>query len=167
MVTWISAERLEEKLGTPPFTVIDPRSPMRYLSGHLKGSINIPFKLLYGPEGRLRSEEKLANAIGSAGLGDDDVPIIYDGQDGRNDHPVQKAVDEAFHHRAAFIRHRGIDHGDGHRQRREQQQEQQATAAQQLFEAEFEDRPHLTPHDIAENALKRFVQGLHAKQSDP
>ena len=84
MTTWISADQLEEKLDAPPFTVIDPRSRMRYLTGHLKGSVNLPLKFLYGPDGRLRSEKELAQVIGAAGLGDDEIPVIYDGQDGRN-----------------------------------------------------------------------------------
>ena len=57
---------------------------MRYLMGHLRGAVNVPFKKLQGPDGRLGAPEQLAAAFGDAGLGDDITPVLYDHQDGRN-----------------------------------------------------------------------------------
>ena len=57
---------------------------MRYLMGHLRGAVNVPFKRLQGPDGRLGPPEQLADAFGEAGLGDDVTPILYDQADGRN-----------------------------------------------------------------------------------
>ena len=57
---------------------------MRYLMGHLRGAVNVPFKRLQGPDGRLGPPEQLADAFGEAGLGDDVTPILYDQSDGRN-----------------------------------------------------------------------------------
>ncbi len=52
--------------------------------GHLRGAVNVPFKRLQGPDGRLGPPEQMADAFGEAGLGDDVTPILYDQSDGRN-----------------------------------------------------------------------------------
>ena len=57
---------------------------MRYLMGHLRGAVNVPVDRLRGPDGRLSPPERLADAFGEAGLGDDVTPILYDQHDGRN-----------------------------------------------------------------------------------
>ncbi len=84
MATFVSAEWVAERIGNPEFLVIDPRSAMRYLMGHLRGAVSVPFKKLQGPDGRLGEPAQLASAFGDAGLGDDVTPVLYDHQDGRN-----------------------------------------------------------------------------------
>ena len=84
MATFVSADWVSEHIGRPGYLVIDPRSAMRYLMGHLRGAVNVPFKKLQGPDGRLGQPEQLAAAFGEAGLGDDVTPVLYDHQDGRN-----------------------------------------------------------------------------------
>ena len=75
---------LAERLGQHEFTLIDARRPMKYLSGHLPGAINIPAYKAFGPEGRLLGPESLADLIGNAGLGDDSMAVIYDSPEGQN-----------------------------------------------------------------------------------
>ena len=84
MVTFVSADWVSEHIGSPGYLIIDPRSAMRYLMGHLRGSVNVPFKKLQGTDGRIGQPEQLAAAFGEAGLGDDVTPVLYDHQDGRN-----------------------------------------------------------------------------------
>ena len=84
MATFVSAGWVSERIGRPGYLVIDPRSAMRYLMGHLRGAVSVPFKKLQGPDGRLGPPEQLAAAFGEAGLGDDVTPVLYDHQDGRN-----------------------------------------------------------------------------------
>lgn len=84
MATFVSADWVSEHIGHPGYLIIDPRSAMRYLMGHLRGAVSVPFKKLQGPDGRLGPPEQLAAAIGEAGLGDDVTPVLYDHQDGRN-----------------------------------------------------------------------------------
>ena len=84
MATLVSADWVSEHIGRPGYLVIDPRSAMRYLMGHLRGAVNVPFKKLQGPDGRLGPPEQLAAAFGEVGLGDDVTPVLYDHQDGRN-----------------------------------------------------------------------------------
>ena len=84
MVTLVSADWVSERIGRPGCLVIDPRSAMRYLMGHLRGAVNVPFKKLQGPDGRLAGPAQLAAAFGDAGLGDGVTPVLYDQHDGRN-----------------------------------------------------------------------------------
>lgn len=84
MATFVSADWVAERIGQPGYLVIDPRSAMRYLMGHLRGAVSVPFKKLQGPDGTLAEPAQLAAAFGDAGLGDDVTPVLYDHQDGRN-----------------------------------------------------------------------------------
>ena len=84
MVNFVSADWVSDHIGQPGYLIIDPRSAMRYLMGHLRGAVNVPFKKLQGTDGRLGPPDQLAAAFGEAGLGDGVTPVIYDHQDGRN-----------------------------------------------------------------------------------
>jgi thiosulfate/3-mercaptopyruvate sulfurtransferase len=64
--------------------LIDPRRPMKYLSGHLPGAINIPVYKAFGHDERLLEVESLAQLIGNAGLGGDSNAVIYDSPEGQN-----------------------------------------------------------------------------------
>ena len=74
MATFVSADWVSEHIDRPGYLIIDPRSAMRYLMGHLRGAVNVPFKKLQGPDGRIGQPEQLAAAFGEAGLGDDVTP---------------------------------------------------------------------------------------------
>ena len=84
MVTFVSADWVSDHIEQPGCLIIDPRSAMRYLMGHLRGAVSVPYKKLQGPDGRLGPPEQLAAVFGGAGLGDDITPILYDHHDGRN-----------------------------------------------------------------------------------
>jgi thiosulfate/3-mercaptopyruvate sulfurtransferase len=73
-----------ERLDRPDLTLLDPRRPMKYLSGHLPGAINIPAYQLFGPDGLLLAPEALATFIGAAGLGNEGVAVTYDSPEGQN-----------------------------------------------------------------------------------
>jgi thiosulfate/3-mercaptopyruvate sulfurtransferase len=78
-IAWLAA-RLESK----EIVVVDPRRPMKYLSGHLPGAINIPMYQAFGADGRLSGPATLAEFIGGAGLGDPITPVLYDSPEGQN-----------------------------------------------------------------------------------
>ena len=84
MVTIVSADWVADHIDQPGYLLIDPRSAMRYLMGHLRGAVSVPFKKLQGPDGRLAQPEQLAAAFASVGLGDEVTPVLYDQHDGRN-----------------------------------------------------------------------------------
>lgn len=84
MAILVSADWVQERLGAPGYVVIDPRSAMRYLMGHLRLAVSMPYKKLSDAQGTVLPDSQLASAIGAMGLGDGDVPVIYDSHDGRN-----------------------------------------------------------------------------------
>ncbi len=76
---WVAA-RIESK----EIAIVDPRRPMKYLSGHLPGAINIPMYQAFGADGKLLAPAALADFIGGAGLGDSATPVLYDSPEGQN-----------------------------------------------------------------------------------
>ncbi len=84
MIKFASINWVAEHLQQHQFILVDARRPMKYLSGHLPGAINIPAYKAFGPEGRLLGPESLASFIGNAGLGDDSTAVIYDSPEGQN-----------------------------------------------------------------------------------
>lgn len=84
MATFVSADWVEERIGRPGYLLIDPRSAMRYLMGHLRGAVSVPLKRLQDAQGRLRPAGELAAVFAAAGLDDGVIPVLYDGSDGRN-----------------------------------------------------------------------------------
>ena len=60
VAVFVSADWVEERLGTPDYLVIDTRSAMRYLMGHLKSAVSVPQRKLLDPQGRLLPAEDLA-----------------------------------------------------------------------------------------------------------
>jgi thiosulfate/3-mercaptopyruvate sulfurtransferase len=84
MTKLVGAEWVAEHLAADKFAIVDPRRPMRYLSGHLAGAINIPMYQAFGEDGRLLAPDALAAFIGGAGLGDGVTPIVYDSPEGQN-----------------------------------------------------------------------------------
>ena len=84
MVEFVSADWVAARLGAPDFLLIDPRGPMRYTQGHLRGAVNLPAMRLFGRDGKLLSVYELAEYFGSVGVGNDTPVTLYDGGDGRN-----------------------------------------------------------------------------------
>ena len=84
MVEFVSADWVESQLGSPDFLLVDPRGPMRYMQGHLRGAVNLPAVRLFDREGKLLSVNELAESFGSVGVGNDTPVTMYDGGDGRN-----------------------------------------------------------------------------------
>ena len=84
MATFVSPDWVADHIGRPGYLIVDPRSAMRYLMGHLRGAVSVPLKKLQTPDGRLGTPDQLATVFGQVGLGDDVVPVLYDHQDGRN-----------------------------------------------------------------------------------
>ena len=84
MVEFISADWVEAQLGKPDFLLIDPRGPMRYTQGHLRGAVSLPAMRLFNQQNNLLSTHELAEFFGSVGVGNDTPVTLYDGGDGRN-----------------------------------------------------------------------------------
>jgi thiosulfate/3-mercaptopyruvate sulfurtransferase len=84
MAKLVDASWLAARLEAQEIVVVDPRRPMKYLSGHLPGAINIPMYQAFGADGKLLAPDRLAQFIGGAGLGDGAMPVLYDSPEGQN-----------------------------------------------------------------------------------
>jgi thiosulfate/3-mercaptopyruvate sulfurtransferase len=84
MATLVTAQWVEQHLNAPHILLLDPRRPMRYLQGHLKGAVNLPVYKAFDADGTLLPDERLQHWIGAAGLDDQATPVIYDSFDGQN-----------------------------------------------------------------------------------
>ena len=52
MARLVSTSWVADRLGQRGFVMVDPRRPMKYLSGHLPGAINIPVYKASAPTAR-------------------------------------------------------------------------------------------------------------------
>jgi thiosulfate/3-mercaptopyruvate sulfurtransferase len=84
MAVLVTAQWVEQHLDTPQILLLDPRRPMRYLQGHLKGAVNLPLYKAFDADGQLLPDAQLQLWIGAAGLDDQVTPVIYDAVDGQN-----------------------------------------------------------------------------------
>lgn len=84
MARLAEAEWIAARLESDEIIVLDPRRPMKYLSGHLPGAINLPVYRAFGPEGKLLPDAALAEFIGDAGVGGGATPVLYDSPEGQN-----------------------------------------------------------------------------------
>ena len=84
MITFESANWVEQKIGQDGFLILDPRSSMQYLKGHIKGAISFPVKKLFDSNGKLLEVNQLEQVLGSVGLDNNTVPVLYDRYDGQS-----------------------------------------------------------------------------------
>ena len=93
MATFVTADWVSARLGKTEFLVIDTRSAMRYLMGHLKSAVSLPQAKILDAQSRLLPLDQLGALFGSVGLGDRETPVLYDGYDGRNSAMVAWAME--------------------------------------------------------------------------
>ena len=84
MAKLVSADWVAARLDSNEILLLDPRRPMKYLSGHLPGAINLPMYRSFGADGKLLPAAALADFIGSAGVGGPAQPVLYDSPEGQN-----------------------------------------------------------------------------------
>ncbi|HZO80707.1 MAG TPA: rhodanese-like domain-containing protein [Candidatus Binataceae bacterium] len=84
MVKLVGPQRVAERLGSSAFVLVDPRRPMKYLSGHLPGAVNLPAYRAFGDDGRLLDPAVLGAWLGAGGIGDGAAPLLYDSPQGQN-----------------------------------------------------------------------------------
>src|SRR5215469_9843872 len=84
MAQFVSTAWVAERLDDPTYLILDPRRPMKYLSGHLKNAVNLPAYKCFDADLALLPAETLVTMIGAAGLDQHHSPILYDSYDGQN-----------------------------------------------------------------------------------
>jgi thiosulfate/3-mercaptopyruvate sulfurtransferase len=80
----VEAEWVTERLGQPEVLIVDPRRPMKYLSGHLPGALNVPVYKTFGAEGQLLAPDSLAEFLSATGISDEKTLVLYDSPEGQN-----------------------------------------------------------------------------------
>jgi thiosulfate/3-mercaptopyruvate sulfurtransferase len=83
IVQLVEPSWLAERIGAEEIVLLDPRAPIRYLSGHLQGAVNVPWRQAFGPDGQLRLPAELAAWLEAAGVDEHRIPVVYDDGDGR------------------------------------------------------------------------------------
>lgn len=83
-VTLVSNDWLLAHVDAPEYQVLDPRSTIRYLSGHARNAISVPVASARNSAGRIFDASALAAWLGERGVDAARTPVIYDNSDGRN-----------------------------------------------------------------------------------
>ncbi len=83
-VTWVSPDWVREHMSDPDVILLDPRRPMKYMSGHLEGAVNLPVYTAFDEQARLMDPDALARWAADAGLSNNRTPLLYDSVDGQN-----------------------------------------------------------------------------------
>ncbi|MGO9265576.1 MAG: sulfurtransferase [Candidatus Binataceae bacterium] len=84
MARLVDMDWVAQRMGQPGIVLVDPRRPMKYLSGHLPDALNVPVYQTFGADGKLLAPDALAGFLGTAGLGGDPTPVLYDSPEGQN-----------------------------------------------------------------------------------
>jgi thiosulfate/3-mercaptopyruvate sulfurtransferase len=83
MAKLVDAVWVAERIDSHEIILVDPRRPMKYLSGHLPGAVNLPTYQAFGADGKLLPTADLADFIGKHGVGGAAIPVLYDSPDGQ------------------------------------------------------------------------------------
>ena len=69
MTRFVGTAWVAEKLDDPNYLILDPRRPMKYMSGHLKNAVNLPAYKSFDENLALLPVDMLVKSIGAAGGG--------------------------------------------------------------------------------------------------
>jgi thiosulfate/3-mercaptopyruvate sulfurtransferase len=85
MIELFNPERLDETSSEHDPIIIDARSVIRYLAGHIPGAVNLPASRLFDPKSmQLKTVEVLAEEFGRIGVRNDSEVVVSDSFDGQN-----------------------------------------------------------------------------------
>ena len=78
----VDPAELSTMLGHPRVVIIDTRAPDAYAAGHIPGAVNMHDIFTYlatsTPEGMAALRQKFADAFGQAGLGGEEIAVVYE-----------------------------------------------------------------------------------------
>lgn len=99
MVKLIDSSWLAAHTGDPRVVIVDPRPPVKYLSGHISGAVNLPLsKILDQKTLILNPENSLSETFGNTGIDPDTTVALYDSYDGQSSSMVAWALEYLGHH---------------------------------------------------------------------
>jgi thiosulfate/3-mercaptopyruvate sulfurtransferase len=97
---------LLDRLGKPGVTVVDPRTRMRYLSGHAPGATWAPVRTAFGTDGRLLGDDALVGWLGRCGIDASGTVVVYADADGQAGAMVAWILEYLGHPDVRFLRTR-------------------------------------------------------------
>jgi len=85
LVRFIDPSWVQQHLSDPSLVIVDRRSVVKYLEGHIPSAVNLPLaKLLDSKTLALMPLEHLSRIFGAAGIDENTTAVFYDSYDGQN-----------------------------------------------------------------------------------
>ena len=84
MIRAVDAGWLRDRLGERDVAIIDPRPPVRYLSGHLPRALSMPVQDAFASDGRLLGDDELVAWLGRGGVAAEGTAVVYADDDGQS-----------------------------------------------------------------------------------
>ena len=85
MAEFVESSWLRSRLDDKRLRLLDPRPTVRYLLGHIKGALSLPVWKLFDKDSlALLPVNRLAKAVGGAGITTQSSVVIYDEDDGQS-----------------------------------------------------------------------------------
>lgn len=81
----VDAPWLDQRLAERGYKIVDPRTIIKYLGGHIPGAISLPVSKIFDQNTlELKPEQLLAEQFGEAGIDTDTTVVLYDSFDGQS-----------------------------------------------------------------------------------
>ncbi len=104
MVTIIDMPWLDQHLADQRLKIVDPRSIIKYLGGHIPGAVSLPvLKVLDQKTLELKPEVLLAEEFGGIGIDADTTVVVYDSFDGQNSAMLAWVLEYLGHERVKIL----------------------------------------------------------------
>jgi thiosulfate/3-mercaptopyruvate sulfurtransferase len=103
MIRLVDAEWVERELDSGQLRVVDPRSPVKYLQGHIRNAINVPVAKAFDADGRLIDDDRLAKWLGAAGVGAAGTVLLYDDYDAQSGSMLAWILEYLGHPNVRFL----------------------------------------------------------------
>ncbi len=104
MVKLVDFAWLDKNLSNRDVRIVDSRPLVRYLSGHIPGSVNLTLWAILDKDNlRLRPEAQISQAFGEAGIGATDTVVVCDDFDGQNASFLAWALEYLGHRNTAIL----------------------------------------------------------------
>jgi len=85
LVQLVTSAWLNQHLTDSEVRIVDSRPPVKYLSGHIPGAVNLPLSTFLDKNTlQLRSERELSEVLGEAGIDEATKVVLCDSYDGQN-----------------------------------------------------------------------------------
>lgn len=104
MISFADNSWLAKHVDDPELRIIDPRSRLKYLQGHISRAVNVPLSEIFDKATlSLYSRDRLAEVIGGAGVDHDSIVTLYDSYDGQSAAMLAWLLEYLGQHRVSIL----------------------------------------------------------------